>query len=156
MALDQQPVVALAALAVMTQAHQNPGALQFFAAKGEAELALAQRFGRILIASPEAAIPQHDRAAAIFALRNAAFEITVIERVVFGFHGKALVLGIERGTLGHGPRLENAIDLEAQIKVQSSRRVFLHDKAWILRGCNFAPAARFDGSREIAFLLIER
>src|SRR5262245_37973133 len=133
----------------MTQAHQNPGALQFIAAKDEAELALAQRFGRILIASPEATIPQHARAAAIFALRNGAFEITVIERMVFGFHGKALVLGIERGALGHGPRLENAVDLEAQIKVQASRGVFLHDKAWILGERNFAPAARFGRSCEI-------
>src|SRR5262245_8974937 len=156
MTLDQQPVAAFAALAVMAQTHQYPGALQFFPSEREAELALAQRLGRVLIARPETTIPQHDGAATILALRNGAFEVTVIERMIFGFDGKPPVLGIKRGALGHGPRLEDAIDLETQIKVQASRCMFLHDKARIFGRCNLAPPAWFGRSREFAFLLIER
>ena len=45
-ALDQQPVGALAALPVMAQAHEHPAALQLLARQGELQLALAQRLWR--------------------------------------------------------------------------------------------------------------
>ena len=58
MALDQQPVVALAALAVVAQAHQHPAALQLLAGKRELELALAQGLGRHRRRSPRSRGPR--------------------------------------------------------------------------------------------------
>ena len=69
--LDQQPVVALAAaVAVVLQPHQHPAALQLVTGQDELQLALAQRRVDVVGAfgQPEAAVPQHHRAAAILAL----------------------------------------------------------------------------------------
>jgi hypothetical protein len=57
MPLDQKPVGAFAALAVMPQPHQYPASLQLLAGERESQLALGKRFGRIAIAGPEAAVP---------------------------------------------------------------------------------------------------
>ena len=54
--------------------------------------------------SPEAAIPQHHRAAAILALWNGPFEIAVVERVILDLDRQALVGGIEGGALASPPR----------------------------------------------------
>ena len=91
-ALDQEPVRALAALPVMAQSHQHKASLQLFADQRETQLALAQSLFRVAVSGPEAAIPQHDRAAAILSFGDGAFEVAVIERVVLGLHGKPLVL----------------------------------------------------------------
>src|SRR4051794_13327150 len=113
MALDQQPVGALAPLAIMAQPHKHPTALQLLAGQCKFELALAQRLGRIPVRSPEATVPQHNRAAAVLAFGDRAFEIAVVEGMVLGLDRKALVLGVERKALGHSPRLEDAIEFEA-------------------------------------------
>src|SRR5262245_43248264 len=66
---DQQPIIALAVRAVIAHAHEHPASAQFLTGEGEFELTLAECLIDIAIAlrGPEAAIPQHDRAAAIFA-----------------------------------------------------------------------------------------
>ena len=153
--LDQQPVGALAALAVMAQAHEHPAALQLLADQREFELALAQRLGGIAVRGPEAAVPQHHRAAAILALGDGAFEVAVVERVVLGLDGKALVLGVEREALGDGPGLEDAIELEAQVIVQARGGVLLDDKAGVLGGSDLRRSARLRRLREIALALVE-
>ena len=56
--LDQKPVVALAALAVMAQAHQHPATLQLLTDKRELQLALAQSFVRIPVAAPRSRDPK--------------------------------------------------------------------------------------------------
>src|SRR5436189_5043022 len=57
--LDEEPVRALAVLAVMAQTNEHPAALQLLAGEGELELALAQRLGGVPVRCPEAAVPQH-------------------------------------------------------------------------------------------------
>ena len=52
---------------------------------------------------PVAAIPQHDGAAAVLTLGNDAFEVAVVERMVLDLDGKPTLVGVERGSLGHGP-----------------------------------------------------
>jgi hypothetical protein len=91
--LDQQPVVALAALAVVAHAHQNPAALQLAAGERELEIALAQRRIDVAVAlrRPEPAVPEHDGAAAVLALGDRAFEVAIVERVVLDLDGQALV-----------------------------------------------------------------
>src|SRR5262245_41422435 len=106
------------------------------------------------MARPEAAIPKHDRTAAVFTLRNDAFEVAIIERMIFGLDGKSFVFGIERRPLGYGPRLEDAFDLETQIEVQAPRRVHLHNEAWIGGRRDRALAAGLARARKIALFFI--
>src|SRR6185437_8900930 len=81
--LDQEPVGAIAAIAVVAHAHQHPASLQLVAIEAELEIALLETRGGI-DRFPIAAIPQLHRAAAILPLRDRAFEIAIVERMVFG------------------------------------------------------------------------
>ena len=64
-----------------------------------------------------AAVPQLDGAAAVLALGDRALEVAIIQRMVFDFHGQALVMRIERRALGHGPGFEYPVEFEAEIIV---------------------------------------
>ncbi len=134
--LDQEPVLRVGA------AHQRERALQLFAAQKQAELALLQRapdsaFGFRAVAEPcamilvrriHAAIPHDDFAGAVLLRRNRAFKRGVLEGVIFGLHRQAFDGGIERRPFGNGPRLEHAIQFEAEVVMQSPGRVLLHHK----------------------------
>ena len=100
--LDQQPVGAFAAAAVVTHPHQHPAAMQLLAVEREFEIALLEAALGI-VAAPGAAIPQLHGAAAILAFWNRAFEVAIVERMVFDLDGEALVFRIERGAAGHRP-----------------------------------------------------
>src|SRR5207247_7009893 len=60
-----------------------------------------------------------------------ALEGAVLERMILDVHGEALVGGIEAGTLGHRPALEDAFELEPEVVVQPARRVLLDDEKTI-------------------------
>jgi hypothetical protein len=76
-----------------------------------------------------AAIPNHDCAAAILAFRNSAFEVAVVQRVVFDLDRKSLVMRVERGAFGDGPGFEDAIELKPQVIMKVRCGMFLNDKA---------------------------
>ena len=88
-----------------------------------------------------AAVPDHHRAGAVVAFGDGALEAAVVQRMVFGLHGQALVGGIERRPLGHGPGYQHAADFEAKVIVQAPRGVLLHDEGVLLRARPFAQAA---------------
>src|SRR5436190_13496453 len=100
--LDQQPVV-LAVLATAAQADQRPAAVQPLAVQLEGELAVLERRIDIVMRLPGAAVPQHHRAAAIFALGDRAFERTILDRMVLYVHGQPLVVRIFAWAFGHRP-----------------------------------------------------
>ena len=147
--LDQQPVGAFAAESVAPHAHQHPAAFQLFPRQHEFEIAFGQHFFGVAIRLPEAAIPQHHRAAAILAFGNGPFKIAVIERMVFHLHRQPLVGGIERGPPCHRPGTEGAVQLQPEIIMQPRGGMFLDHKAQ-RRGL-FHPfgAAGFGGLGEI-------
>ena len=95
--LDQQPVCALAAFTIVGHADQDESAMQTLALEGKLEIALRQRllWGPRSVRLPIAAVPQHDRAAAILTLGNRPFEVAIIERMIFDLDRKALVMGVE-------------------------------------------------------------
>ena len=95
----------------------------------ELELALARapRAGRLGL--PRAAVPEHDGAAAVLALGDDAFEAAVLERVVLDLHREALVRRVEARPLGHGPALQDAVELQAEVVVQAAGGVLLDDEA---------------------------
>src|SRR5216683_1194484 len=81
MLLDEQPVVALFSGPPM-HAYQVPAPVQFFAVERERKMAFGQSFMRINFRLPTATVPNHDGAAAVFALRDCALEFVVGDRVV--------------------------------------------------------------------------
>src|SRR5260221_128345 len=99
--------------------------------KGKLEVAPGEsRLGRpVAFRLPVAPGPEHDRAAAIPAFWERAFEVTIVQRVVFHLHGQTLVLGIERRSLGHSTGLEDAVEFEAQVIMEPRGVMLLDDKA---------------------------
>ena len=95
--LDQEPVCALAAFPIVGHADQDKPAMQPLALEGKLEIALRQRLlgGPRSVGLPIAAVPQHDRAAAILTLRDRPFEVAIIERMIFDLDRKPLVMGVE-------------------------------------------------------------
>src|SRR5690606_27632683 len=100
--------------------HQRPVPAHLDAVQGELELAFAVSAPGVSQGGPNALVPNDDLARAVLAGRNLAFELVVGDWVVLDLHGHALVLGIVAGTLGHGPALHHAAQLQAQVVVQAA------------------------------------
>ncbi len=148
--LDQEPVGALAACAVVAHPHQHPAAMQLVAMQGEFQVAFLEAlFG--IVGFPITTVPELHGAAAILALRNRAFEIAVVERMVLDLDRQPLVVRIERGPPGHGPGLEDAVEFEPQIVMQARRIVLLDHEPALLRRLDRRLAAGLGGLLEIAF-----
>jgi hypothetical protein len=146
--LDQQPV---GALFTLTIAHpgEDPAAVELLSLQREIELAFAIGLLRV-VAIPGAAIPYHHGAAAVLTLRNGAFEVAVVQRVVLDLHRKPLVVWVQRRAFCDGPGLENPIEFEAQIVVQVRGRMLLDDETKTLCGFDFYTAAWLFGLREVS------
>jgi hypothetical protein len=71
--------------------------------------------------------------------------------MVLDLHREPLVVGVERRTFRHGPRLEDPIKLQPQVVVQVRRRVLLDDETKIFCGFYFGLAARLLGLREVSW-----
>ena len=149
---DEQPVRTLAAVAVACHAHEHPASLELLARHHELQIAIAEHAtnGFIAFRHPEATVPQHDRAAAVFLLRDRSFEITIIERVILNLDGEALITRIERRPARHGPGFEHPVDFEAKVIVQTRRVVLLDDEARVFGRLDRARAARLCRLLEIA------
>src|SRR6185437_93572 len=85
-----------------------------------------------------APVPDLHRPRAVLALGYLAMEVHVLERMVLRPHGQVVFLGRLRQALGHGPRGQHAVALQAQVPVQARRRVLVHDEA----GRRIAPLPR--------------
>ena len=138
-------------------APQHPAAPELLPGNRELQLALVQRrvdIGRLILRHPEAAVPQHDRAAAIFALRDRAFEVAIVEGMILDLDGQALVARVAGRPLGDGPGLEDTLVLEAKVVVQLARRMLLDHKAWIFCRCDGCLALRLRRLHKIALGVI--
>src|SRR5262245_18193174 len=131
--LDQKPVVATDAF-VAPSAHQHPPALELLARQSEFQLALAESLFRInpVFWRPQPPVPYHDGAADILSLRDRAFKVPVVERMILNFNRQPPIARGERRPLRHGPGLEDAIGLQPQIIVEPGGSVLLNHKARIL------------------------
>jgi hypothetical protein len=83
-------------------------------------------------------VPDLDGAGAVVARRDLALERRVVERVVLDVHRERLLAGLERHTLGHGPARERSVPLEAEVVVEASRIMALHDEDRLLGPAPFA------------------
>ena len=101
--LDEQPLVLLVAPGA-ARVHQHPAAPQPLAVQPELELALLEaRAGVVAERLPGAGVPQHHRAAAVLAPGDRALEVAVLDGMVLDVDGQPADLGVEAGSLGHGP-----------------------------------------------------
>ena len=147
MALHQKPVGPLLTR-LAAQTDEMPRARQLLAGKRERQVPLLQGLVRIALGLPGAAIPDHHGAAAVLALRDRALERVVFDRVILHLDGEPLLAGNEARPAGHRPALHHPVELEAEIVVQASRRVFLNDE--LIAGPARLDAARLGRHGEIA------
>ncbi len=154
--LDQEPVVAALFSGPAAHPHQRPAPVQLLAVEPEFERAVLIGAGRVGVERrPIAAIPQHDRAAAILSLRDDPLEPAIIERVVFDMDRQAPLARIEARPFGHRPAFQHPVELQAEIVMQPARRVLLHDKGERPRfGAAPDGARRLRGLAEIALSLV--
>ena len=102
--------------------------MKFLTLQGKVQLAFPICALRIL-AIPMAAIPDHHGAAAVLALWDRAFEVAVIQRMVFDLDREPLVVGIEGRALGDGPGFEDAVEFEPQVVMQVRCRMLLNRRS---------------------------
>ena len=116
--------------------HEGEPAGELLAGQVHVQLTLGDGLGRILVLvgrGPRAPVPDDDVAAAVLALADHALEVEVLDRVVLDVDGEALGARVERRALGHGPRHEDAVHLEAEVVVQAGGPVALHHEATLAR-----------------------
>jgi hypothetical protein len=150
-ALEQEPVLAAIAGA---GPHQVPAAAQLLAVQRERQLALRHAVARVALGLPGAAIPDHHGAAAVLALGDDALEVGVVERMVLGAHREPAIAGRQARALGHRPRQQDAVELQAEVVVHPAGGVLLDDEA--VTRPRAGLAARLRRPREVSLRSVLR
>ena len=131
--LDEQPVLCVLGVGIVAPAgaDERERAVELEAVQVDVDFALADRVGGVagrIDDVVDAAIPYDDRARAVVAGRNHAFEVAVLERMILDGDGEMLIGGIHRGAFRDGPRAQDAFHLESKIVVEAARGVLLDDE----------------------------
>jgi hypothetical protein len=128
LSLDQQPIVSFRITAPASlHAHKMPTTFQPLAMELEVETPFLVAARRITYRRPSSLIPKHHRAAAIFALRNRAFEGAVGEGMILDMNGEPLVRRIEARVARHCPAFKRTIHSEPKIVMKPARRMLLDE-----------------------------
>ncbi|MCY1516203.1 hypothetical protein D9M68_508230 [compost metagenome] len=135
-------------------ADQLPAAGQLFAGQVEHQLAGCHARTRVADRRPRAAVPDNDRAGTVLFRWNLAFEIRIVERMVFDMDGHALFGRVVAGPLGHGPAQQHAVQFEPEIVVQAPRPMLLHHETQRLRLPPAPCAGGLGGDVEIPLFLV--
>src|SRR5215475_2201807 len=104
-----------------------PSAVELLSLEPERQMPLRQALVRIVLWVPASAVPDHHRAAAILALRDCAFELVVLDGVVFHLYGEPLLARHQARAARYRPALHHAVELEPQIVMQPPGGVLLDD-----------------------------
>src|SRR5476649_1788035 len=106
----------------MLHSHQYPFALQLLAKQCKFQIALGETFSGV-VTEPVTTVPDLDRATAILALWNCAFEVTVIERMILNFDRKPFLARVKRWAARHRPRFKDTVKFQSEVIVQTRRVV---------------------------------
>ncbi|MNZ43557.1 hypothetical protein D3C78_611620 [compost metagenome] len=150
--LDQHPLLFLACQA---GAEQVPHAAQLLSLQAKAQLALGIGLVCVTLWLPDATVPDDHIAGAIVTLRDTAFEIGVVERVILYVHRQASHLGVQGGPFGDGPAFQRTVQFQTEVVMQVAGVVLLNAE---LQGmATFGTAALATGlgcGIEVALALI--
>src|SRR5262249_55808386 len=118
---------------VSAHSDQDPSPLQSLPVQDELEIP-----SRISIAEGRLAatafrlvgptIPEHHRSTAVLTLRDRPLEGVVLDGMIFDLHREPFDARVVARTLGDRPALHDAVELEAKIEMEATRRVFLNDE----------------------------
>src|SRR5271166_58917 len=97
-----------------------------------------------------AAVPDLDRSGAVLPLGDLAVEVEVLERVILGGGGEAVLLRRLGQALRDRPRGEHAVVLQAQVPVQAARAVLVDHEA-LRGGRGGSPSGWLWADAEVAF-----
>src|SRR5262249_53188877 len=137
--LDEQPA---APALIAARSHQYPRASELLAGERELEVALGEALRDVVdLRRPRAAVPDHDRAAAVLARRDHALEVGVLDRVILDRHREPLDARIERGAFRDGPREQHALPFETEVVVQMAGAMLLDHEAELPRALADARGA---------------
>ena len=75
-----------------------------------------------------ATVPDDNAAGAVIALRDNAFKILVIKRMVFNQDCQPFQGGIKRRSLRDSPAFKNSVQFQPEIIMESPCRMFMNDK----------------------------
>ena len=146
-------------LARLARAHEHEAAAELAPDEHELELAAVDRLRRrrlvrvLRIGLPPAVVPQHDVALAV-AARDDPLEPAVGVRVILDLDGERLARRVEARPLGDRPADEHAVDLEAQVVVQTAGPVALDEEAVAAVGAPRHLARRLGRLREVAHRVV--
>jgi hypothetical protein len=119
-ALDQQPVVLVAALVRSgAQADQGEFAVQPLAGQDEPDFAVAHPVHWVAQRLPGAAVPDLRGSRAILPLRDGALEIRIADRMILDMHRDAPVMRVERRAFPHRPAPEHAAMFQPDVPMQA-------------------------------------
>src|SRR6185503_3485085 len=158
--LDEEPRWLAGRSTPAARPHEHPAPLHAGTVKDHLEIALPVTladavFAAALFGFVPAAIPEHHRAAAVFALWNGALECVVLDRMILDLHRQTLDRRIGTWPLGHRPALHHAVELQPQVEVQMTRRVLLDDEVQLLRLRGLVRSSfGFGGLLEIALAAV--
>src|SRR5262249_31515220 len=108
-----------------------------------------QALVRIGFRLPMAAVPDHDRPATVFSLRDRPLEFVVGDWVIFDLDSQPLFARHEAWSTRHRPAFHHAVEFEPQVVVQSRCRMLLYDDGIAAFGGPFAFG--FGGDAKSAF-----
>ena len=104
--------------------HERPGPVEPLAVQANGQAAVTLLLDELV----RAVVPDLDRAGAVLALRDLAFEGRVVERVILDVDRERPLAGLERHALWHGPARERAFALEPEVVMEPPRVVALNDE----------------------------
>ena len=121
-----------------------PAAVKLLTLQRKIQVSFLQPSHRIAFGKPASTIPDEHGPAAIFALRDGAFERVVFDRVVLDLDREALLAGNEARAARHCPALHHPAKLEPQIVMKAARRMLLNDELVPLAAPHMAARLRSD------------
>jgi len=146
--LDQQPLA-------LPHSHQHPGTAEFFAVQCEFDISFSQRSVDIRnFGLPRAVIPNHYGSATVLSFGNHPFKTIVVDRVIFGLHGKSFGGGVEGRSFGNCPREHDPVMLKAKIIMQAGSAMFLNHELKCLFSCAPRLAGGFRRHIEAPFAIV--
>ena len=108
----------------------------------------------MLVRRVGAGVPDDDGPRAVLAFRDHAFVARVAHGVVLGHDGEAFVRGVEGRAFGNRERLEDAVDLKADVVVQAAGVVLLDDEDQPPVAGRPRFGRRLGGEFEVALLFV--